>query len=301
MKFFKIIILWFVAIIITIGAALYQRTTGPTYPKKMDLKVNDSIYDIKLIRSLDLSERSQVKLKISDTTVKATLWFKRFKSDEDYQMSPFSYRIYPVNSLLMNKFGITEEEGFFADVPPQPPAGKLQYFIELTDSKGSAFLMKETPVVIRFKGSVPSYVLVPHILLMFLAMLFSTAAGLMSIFKYPSYKKYGLITLVLFIAGGMILGPVVQKFAFGEFWTGIPFGWDLTDNKTLIALIFWILAVFMNRKTNKPAYTALAAIVLLLVYSIPHSMFGSELDYSSGQVIQGLVLLTLFRNYRKIS
>ncbi len=59
-------------------------------------------------------------------------------------------------------------------------------------------------------------------------------------------------TLFLFIAGGMILGPLVQYFAFGELWTGIPFGWDLTDNKTLIALIFWILAVVMNRKKDRP-------------------------------------------------
>ena len=111
--------------------------------------------------------------------------------------------------------------------------------------------MKETPVVIRFKGSVPGYILLPHILLMFLAMLFSTAAGLMSVVKYPSYKKYAIWTLVLFIAGGMVLGPIVQKFAFGDLWTGVPFGWDLTDNKTLIALLFWILAVIMNRKTGE--------------------------------------------------
>jgi hypothetical protein len=89
----------------------------------------------------------------------------------------------------------------------------------------------------------------------------------------------------------MILGPLVQKFAFGELWTGVPFGWDLTDNKTLIALIFWILAVLMNRKKDRPIYTALAAVVLLLVFSIPHSMFGSELDYSSGEVTQGLIFI----------
>ena len=88
----------------------------------------------------------------------------------------------------------------------------------------------------------------------------------------------------------MILGPIVQYYAFGDLWTGIPFGWDLTDNKTLIAFIFWILAVYMNRKTDRPLYTALAAFVLLLVFSIPHSMFGSELDYASGQVTQGIIL-----------
>ena len=121
-------------------------------------------------------------------------------------------------------------------------------------------------------------------------MLFSTLAGLMSIIKYPSYKKYGVWTLILLIAGGMILGPLVQYYAFGELWTGIPFGWDLTDNKTLIALIFWILAVVMNRKQDRPLYTALAAFVLLLIFSIPHSLFGSELNYASGQVTQGIIL-----------
>ena len=34
--------------------------------------------------------------------------------------------------------------------------------------------------------------------------------------------------------GGMILGPIVQKYAFGAYWTGIPFGHDLTDAKNLV-------------------------------------------------------------------
>jgi hypothetical protein len=50
----------------------------------------------------------------------------------------------------------------------------------------------------------------------------------------------------------MILGPVVQKFAFGEYWTGFPFGTDLTDNKTLIAFIGWIIALVAVFKSEKP-------------------------------------------------
>jgi len=46
----------------------------------------------------------------------------------------------------------------------------------------------------------------------------------------------------------------------------------------------------MNRKTDKPVYTIFAAFVLLLVYSIPHSLFGSELDYASGKVTQGMIM-----------
>jgi hypothetical protein len=288
----KKFLLWTLAFIITVSAAIYQRHTGPTYPKKVEITVNGQAQNLKLVRSLALDERPEVKLNLTDTTIKAKLFFKRFRSDEEYQSVDFQYKIYPVHSFVMNRiFKMTEEKGFFAVVPQQPAAGKLQYYIEITDSKGSQTLLRDKPIVIRFKGGVPGFILLPHILFMFTAMLFSTLAGLMSAIKYPLYKKYALWTLILLTAGGMILGPLVQYYAFGDLWTGIPFGWDLTDNKTLIALIFWILAVIMNRKQEKPFYTALAAVVLLLVYSIPHSLFGSELDYSTGQVTQGVILL----------
>lgn len=287
----KKFILWSLAFIITITAAIYQRHTGPTYPKELSVTLNEQIYKLKLVRSLALDARSVVKLHITDSTVKAKLFFKRFRSDEEYQSADFNYKVYPVDSYLMNKvFKMTEEKGFFAEVPQQPAAGKLQYYFEISDSKGTQTFFKDAPVVIRFKGGVPAFILIPHILFMFIAMLFSTLAGLMSVIRFPLYKKYTLWTLILLIIGGMILGPLVQYYAFGDLWTGIPFGWDLTDNKTLIALLFWILAVFMNRKKERPLYTALAAVVLLLIYSIPHSLFGSELNYSTGQVTQGIIL-----------
>jgi len=285
-------ILWFLAIVITLAAAYYQRKTGPTYPKSVNVTVNDSVYELKLVRSLGLDERPEVKLRIADTSLRARIFYKRFRTTDEYSVSEFRYKVYPVNSPLMNKvFKVTEERGFFAELPQQPPAGKLQYYIELTDSKGTTTLLKDTPLVIRFKGAVPSFILTPHILFMFLAMLFSTLAGLMALVKHPLFRKYSIWTLITLILGGMILGPIVQKYAFGELWTGIPLGWDLTDNKTLIALLFWILAVVMNRKKEKPLYTILAAAVLLAIFTIPHSVFGSELDYSSGQVTQGLIMI----------
>jgi len=270
--------LWSLAFIITLSAAVYQKYTGPTYPKRLDITVNDKLYKLKLIRSLALDENSEVKLKISDPSVKAKLYFKRFRSNDEYQVADFIYTAEP------------KKEGYSAIVPQQPAAGKLQYYVEISDSKDTKTYLKENPVVIRFKGGVPAYILIPHILCMFIAMLFSTLAGLMAAVKFPLYKKYALWTLILFVAGGFILGPIVQNYAFGELWTGIPFGWDLTDNKTLIALVFWVLAVIMNLKKERPFYTILAAIILLLVFSIPHSLFGSELNITTGQVTQGIIL-----------
>ncbi|MBM3420250.1 MAG: hypothetical protein FJY11_03855 [Bacteroidetes bacterium] len=272
----KNIIYWFLAVVITISAAIYQRSTGPTYPMRAEVNVNGEVYRIKLVRSLGLDERPSVRLAIFDETASAKLFYKRFRTDDPYMETDFI-------------FGMDEMKGFFAAVPPQPPAGKLQYYIEITDSGGTQTLFREAPVVIRFKGAVPGWALTPHILLMFFAMLFSTAAGLMAAFGNESQRRYGIVTLVLLLAGGMILGPVVQYYAFGEFWTGVPFGWDLTDNKTLVSVLFWVLAVVMNYRRKKPAYTIIAAAVLLLVYSIPHSMFGSELDFATGEIKQAML------------
>jgi hypothetical protein len=175
-----------------------------------------------------------------------------------------------------------------AFLPKQPPAGKLEYLIAL-EYQGTYYSITEEPVVIRFKGGVPSFILVPHIILMFLAMLYSTRTGLEAIFKGVKTFKYTSITLITLGIGGMILGPVVQWYAFGDLWTGWPFGGDWTDNKTLVAFVFWLIAFFVLRKnrTNR-LWPIVAFVVLLAMYMIPHSMGGSELDYKTGAVTTGL-------------
>lgn len=173
------------------------------------------------------------------------------------------------------------EKGFLTGVlPHQPPAGKLIYKVVLVKDNDQITIPAE-PVVIRFKGDVPIFIIIPHVLLIFLAMLFSTRTGLEFFNKEPNYKKLTYWTFGLLILGGMIFGPIMQKYAFGEFWTGIPFGIDLTDNKTLIALIGWIIAVIALKRSAKPQrWIIFASILMFVVYLIPHSVLGSELDYN---------------------
>jgi hypothetical protein len=79
----------------------------------------------------------------------------------------------------------------------------------------------------------------------------------------------------------MILGPVVQKYAFDAYWTGWPFGTDLTDNKIAVAILSWIAAaVALKKSTNPKRWILAASLITLVVFLIPHSLLGSELDYS---------------------
>mgnify|MGYP000704728469 FL=1 len=286
---------WLIAIVITLAAAIYQRTTGPTYHKKFDIDVNGQTYKLDLVRSIEIGSNDPFKLDIDDASIEARLLWKRYLTNDDYTAVDFAYKQKPVDSFIMNKiFGITEEQGWFADVPDQPAAGKIQYYFEVTDNNGTKTYLQNEPIVVRFKGAVPTYILTPHIFFMFFAMLLGNLAGIMAIFKHNRYKFYTTLTIISFFIGGMILGPIVQLYAFGEAWAGVPFAWDLTDNKTLIAFLFWLLAFAMNRNKERPVYTVVAAVVMLLVYSIPHSMYGSELDPETGEIIQGWIQLYLF-------
>ena len=271
----KKVLLWLLAIIITLAAVIYQRRTGPTYPKRLQIKLENQTYKVKLLRSHGGTSDAPVELDI-DKDINAEIFYKYYPEHkgEDWQSKSF----------------VKEGAKYIAELPHQPPAGKLMYYIIIKDGDITIPVQKENPVVIRFKGDVPRFVLIPHVILMFLAMLLANVAGLFAIGRIDRYRLYTFLTFGLLTIGGMILGPLVQKYAFGELWTGVPYGWDLTDNKTLIAFIFWLIAVVGQIKKNRPYLTVIASIIILIVYSIPHSMFGSELDRTTGDVTQGFIL-----------
>lgn len=268
MKTFLFILL---AAAITFGAIVYQRATGPTYPKKVELTIEDQKYQFELIRSHGGESDCRLEFVVADPSVAGQITFRRFPTNDDWTTSDLRRE---GNNLV----------GF---LPHQPPAGKLEYKVEFSKDGTSYPLHETNATVIRFKGDVPAAILAPHVILMFIAMFLSNLTGVMAAFNHGNFRKLAVWTLVTLGLGGMVMGPWVQWHAFGEAWAGIPFAWDLTDNKTLLAFVFWIVAVVMNRKKARPGYIIIAALIMILVYSIPHSMYGSQLDPETGVIIQG--------------
>lgn len=259
------ILLWIIAIVLTVLTAAYQRMTGPTYPLSGETTLNGKTIKYVLDRSHGGEDDHLIKITTHDENITGILEWKRFKTSDEWTIDTLMYQSGYLTALL----------------PHQPPAGKLIYKISLSKNGKTVPLNDGHPVVIRFKGDVPIFIIIPHVFLMFMAMLFSTRTGLEFFNKEPSYKKLAYWTFGLLIFGGMIFGPIMQKYAFGEFWTGIPFGIDLTDNKTLIAVIGWIIALTAIKKSANPKrWIIFASILMFIVYLIPHSVLGSELDYN---------------------
>jgi hypothetical protein len=266
-------IFWVIAVLITVGASVYQRMTGPTYPMDKEFAGSDQSYKIELPRSHGGETDCPVELELPEEYT-GEIIYRRYPGKEEWDTIKFQR----IDSLLM------------AFLPNQPPAGKLEYHIEIRENNNAVALQFEENIVVRFKGDVPNWALIPHIFFMFFAMLWSNATGLQAAANIKSYKRNALITVILFTIGGLILGPIVQKYAFGAYWTGWPFGEDLTDNKVLASVIVWLVALLLNRKKERPWLVIIATLFLFAIYMIPHSMRGSELDYSSGEVVTGLIV-----------
>lgn len=259
------ILLWFIAFLITISSAVYQRLTGPTHPKRGKIMIDETRISYKFWRSYTVAKDTPVRLAAPDTNITGYVRYVRYKSHDDWQDIAFQ----------------REGDMLVAYLPHQPAAGKIAYFVFLKKGDLSISLTGDEPIVLRYKGDVPASILLPHVLIIFLAMLFSNRTLLEALDSRGNAFRYMLWTIGLFFVGGLILGPAVQKYAFGAFWTGFPFGIDLTDNKTLFAMLGWIWAWFKNRNgKDGRGWIVFAAILMLAVYLIPHSVLGSELDYT---------------------
>ncbi|MDP3148837.1 MAG: hypothetical protein Q8N83_06870 [Ignavibacteria bacterium] len=254
---------WILAFVITAASAYYQRVTGPTYPLTGNTKLVNKEIKYKLDRTHSGFSNHPVQIKMEDKNVSGNLFWKRFKTNDEWTKVEM----------------IRRNDSLVAEMPAQPSAGKLMYKVSL-NTGGKEIGLTEQPVVIRFKGDVPLWILIPHVIFIFTAMLLSTRTGFEIFNDAVQAKKFMFITLLLLLLGGFVFGPIVQKFAFGEYWTGVPFGYDLTDNKTLIALIGWIIAAGMFlKKKNEKFWITFAAVLMLVIFLIPHSLLGSEIDY----------------------
>jgi hypothetical protein len=256
---------WILAVFLTLTSAVYQRLTGPSHPIRGSVVIEKTKISYKLPRTQVTSSEAEIKIKCS-VDARGEIKWRRFRSNDEWIISKLD----------------RDAELLTASIPIQPSAGKVAYTITLIDNSGMRYDLTDVPVLIRYKDPVPPYILAPHIIFMLIAMLLSLRTGFEAMANGSNTRILTFITVISLALGGMILGPIVQKFAFGAFWTGWPFGHDLTDNKTAVALIFWLISLWRGRNPGKGRYWIItASVITFIIFLIPHSLLGSEIDYTT--------------------
>lgn len=256
--------LWTLAVVVTLFALAYQRMTGPTYPLRGHVTLGGAVVPLKLVRSYGGAGDQPVVVVAADTTVTGSVQWKRFPSADPWDTLPL----------------VRRGDTLAAALPHQPPAGKLAYQLRLVRG-GERVVFPTEPAITRSKGDISAYVIIPHLLCMFGGLLLLMRAGLGALANEARFPTWSRIGFVVFCVGGFVFGPWMQHQAFGFWWTGIPFGWDMTDNKTLFAMVAWAIALWRLRGGREARNAVLiAALVTLVVFLVPHSVFGSQIDWS---------------------
>jgi len=252
-------LLWAIAVVITIGAAAFQRVTGPTFPVSGSITIGNQEVPFRFDRSHGGSTDAPVQLQLVDTSVSGVLEWKQDGNGGRW------------TTQIMRREG----EGLAGWIPCQSPGSLLRYRVALLHGAEKTSIPSDEGILLRFKRDVPIPLLIAHIVAMFAAILLSTRAGLDCFSPTPSLRTFTLLATTLFAVGGILFGALVQKYAFDVYWTGWPMGHDMTDNKTALALAFWIAAAAAKGwSKGRRGWVMAASSVSLAAFLIPHSVTG---------------------------
>jgi hypothetical protein len=246
---------WVLAALATLSLAVWQRYSGPTRPVGGAAGIGGVEFSYRLPRSFAGPGDAPVKLPAATATLSARLAFRKHASADPWTTVDFT----------------RQGAELVAALPHQPPAGKLDYKLRLQDGGELLWLHSGNPVTIRFRGDVPLWILAPHVVAMFAAMLLAARTGFAAA-GGETFKPLLLSAFLALTSGGMLLGPAVQKMAFGDWWTGWPVSSDLTDNKTAFAWLLMGVALWRGGKW----WAMAAALVAFVIFAIPHSVLSGN-------------------------
>ncbi len=260
---------------------LWQDQTGPTYPYRKAIPTSKGTANTYFLRSENIG--TPLKIIITDPVpngIQARVKYRRFTANEPWslvEMRPGAFE-------FARRGEVTKVQGIGAELPSlKERAGKYEYFVYITDGDTQISASGDKPLYARYKGAVPTSVLLVHIVVIFAAMLFAVRTTLEALRKNGNFKWMMWTTIVTFTLGAFVLGPLVQHYAFNVWWSGFPYGGDWTDNKVVFELVAWLIAAAFNWGKRRNRWVVVGAgLVTLAVYFIPHSIFGSQYNYSTG-------------------
>ena len=108
-------LLWVLAVLLAGAAMIYQRSTGPTYPYKGALEHSGEAFKYKLIRTHETTHGATITMPyIESGNYSASINYKRYQTQDD---------------VTKVDFKLNENNEFVAQLPVQPAAGKMEYYI----------------------------------------------------------------------------------------------------------------------------------------------------------------------------
>jgi len=284
MRFLKILL----ALIFTIVLLVVARKLSSREPEYLEVTANGT----KLSHTTVIEKIGPGKVKIN-ANLSAPQSLGSYSLELFYRMGEGEY-----TNLRMNLIeGTSDQLSTF--IPSQTKGKRAYYYLSLSDSQGKRILtlpekidLLNDPLLIKFKGEVSPAILIAHIVAMFASIffvvlvLFSSLEVLWGKDSLRQLSIHALFTTILSFLGGVPLGILVTNQTFGEYWGGFPIFTDVTDSKTSIMIIYWIIFLSLikgsafkkDKSKNLLSDKALAFFgilgftLTLAIYLVPHSL-----------------------------
>jgi hypothetical protein len=197
----------------------------------------------------------------------------------------------PTGEMVM-QFVPAEPGVYTAIIPPGEPTSRVTYQIMVQGITGPAVLYPSDGLTVEFRGPVASWAIVGHIVFLFVAVAFFTVATLYAFetFRTGTFAVAGARSVLWgtasLVFGGIALGVIVEYQRLGMLWGGFPVGSDVTDTKTLLNTMLWIVALLLIRGSafrDDPSRDSVSArgaawlviamfAITLIVFLVPHSV-----------------------------
>jgi hypothetical protein len=151
------------------------------------------------------------------------------------------------------------------NIPVQKPTEMVNYYIELNYKDKKYILPDNQKVTLTFFGEIPAFINVLEHLLLYLGLVLAVRTGLEFFNNGAKSKKFGFLTLILFLTHIALINPLYLTYKYGFINSSIPPISKLFLLSDIGVFIIWIGTMITIFVSDKFKFLPLVSVVLILI------------------------------------
>ncbi len=153
------------------------------------------------------------------------------------------------------------------NIPALKPTEKVNYYIELYHKNKKYLLPDNQKVTLTFFGKIPVFINVLEHLLLYLGLVLAVRTGLEFFNNGAKSKKFGFLTLILFLPYIALINPLYLTYKYGFINSSIPPISKLFLLSDIGIFIIWIGTMITIFVSDKFKFLPLvSAFLILMIY-----------------------------------
>ena len=307
------------ALLLTIGVFYWMSETSPYKPAIVTHTENNISFETQTIPTFPEKTLLEIPVTITGVSDTGLIYSIRTpKTNQDEFTKLYKYKTTPMK-LVDTANGIYQ-----AEISAGFKGKRLLYYFDIRDktggTRGKFTQLNERLFELVFIGETSKFISYAHRILciasfFIVLMMFSMAVFNVNM-KSSSISFLYLVAAIFMFIGGIYAGSTLNKDMFDVGWNAIPFGFDVTDNKTQILVLLYLYMYFTIRSSSvlktdnndhKQNSSSIPLLIVgsltLVLYLVPHSIIVDPriVKYGSYLSIISIVGLYLFGTYSRLS